>query len=348
MLGNGLSVDGAGEKGTSMAGVTKVPVTVDVDDRALAGCRRVAADLFVPDQAHASAFVWCCVPGGGMSRAYFDLDVPGATDSYSMAKFAAERGHFVLTIDPPGVGESDAPTDGYDLTPQRVAGLLDVVVSEVLDRLSLGQVPGVSPGARLRAIGVGHSAGACLVACQQAWHRTFSAVALLGFSNSGLPSVLTDEEAAFTDRPEELVAALPELVRARFGLPLPEGSSAESDMLLVGAHSSEAKAAAARAGSRLLGLVGLTCLVPGSIQPQLDQVDVPTFTAVGEHDIAGPTAALPGQLPACRDLTLVMLPGVGHNHNVADARLELWDRLERWVASLPHDRSPSSSEASPP
>jgi pimeloyl-ACP methyl ester carboxylesterase len=331
-----------------MAGIDKVRVTVDIDDRALAGCRRMAADLFVPDQGTASAFLWCCVPGGGMSRAYFDLVVPGAADTYSMARFAAQRGHFVLTIDPPGVGESDSPIDGYDLTPQRVAAALDVVVSEVLDRVRRGQVPGVSPGTDLTPIGVGHSAGACLVAGQQAWHRTFGALALLGFSNRGLPSVLTDEEAAFTDRPEDLVGALPDLVRSRFGRPLPEGSSAESEMLLVGAHSSEAKAAAARAGSRLLGLVGLTCLVPGSIQPQLDQVDVPTFAAVGEHDIAGPAAALPGQLPACHHLTLLTLPGVGHNHNVTDSRLELWDRLERWVRSLAPDRSPSSGEATPP
>ena len=330
-----------------MTGIEKVPVSVDIDEPALAGCRHMAADLFVPDQAIASAFLWCCVPGGGMSRAYFDLDVPGATDSYSMARFAAERGHLVLTIDPPGVGESDSPDNGYALTPQRVARVLDVVVSEVLDRLSQGQVPGVSPGIRLEAVGVGHSAGACLVASQQAWHRTFGALALLGFSNSGLPSVLTDEEAAFINRPEELVAALPDLVRARFGMALPEGSSAESEMLLVGAHSSEARAAAARAGSRLLGLVGLTCLVPGSIRPQLDQIDVPTFVAVGEHDIAGPASALPGQMPACPDLTLVTLPGVGHNHNVTKARLELWDRLERWVMSVLPARLRSKGDATP-
>jgi pimeloyl-ACP methyl ester carboxylesterase len=317
-----------------MVGAEKVPVTVDLGGGAPAGCGRIATDLFVPDQVRASPLLWCCVPGGGMSRAYFDLAVPGATDLYSMARFAAERGHYVLTIDPPGVGESDAPIDGYQLTPQCVADVLDLVVSDVLDRLSLGKVKGVPAGAHPTALGVGHSAGAFLVAYQQARHRTFGGLALLGFSNSGLPSVLTSEEAAFVGRPEELAAALPELVRARFGTPLPEGTSAESDMLLVGAHSSEAKAAAARAGSRLLALVGLTCLVPGSIRPELDRIDVPTFVAVGEHDIAGPAAALPGQLPACRDLTLLTLAGIGHNHNVTDSRLELWDRLERWATSL--------------
>ena len=317
-----------------MVGPNKVPMSVDLGDRALAGCRHVGADLFVPGHVQPSSPVWCCVPGGGISRAYFDLEVPGAAEPYSMARYAAERGHIVLTIDPPGVGGSDLPVDGYELTPRAVADVLDLVVSDVLDRLSLGAVEDVDPGPRREALGVGHSAGAMLVACQQARHRSFGALALLGFSNSGLPAVLTEAEAVFIDRPGELAAALPDLVEARFGGPLPQGSSADADMLLVGTHSEAAKAAAARAGSRLLGMVGLTTLVPGSVQPELDQIDVPTFVAVGEHDIAGPASALPGQLPSCRDLTLLTLAGIGHNHNVTDARLQLWDRLERWATSL--------------
>ena len=251
-----------------------------------------------------------------------------------MARFAAQRGHYVLTIDPPGVTESDSPDDGYELTPRAVADVLDVVVRDVLAMIGAGEVDRVSAGKFQVVIGVGHSAGGLLVACQQARHRTFRAVALLGFSGSGLPAVLTDEEAKFVDRPDELAAALPDLVRARFGTALPQGTAADSDMLLVGTTSNGAKAAANRASSRLLGLVGLTSLVPGSIQPELNQIDVPTFVAVGEHDIAGPASALPRQLPACQDVTLLTLPGVGHNHNVTESRLELWNRLERWVRSL--------------
>jgi pimeloyl-ACP methyl ester carboxylesterase len=317
-----------------VAGVTKVPLMVDIEGRGPSGCRRIAADLFVPDQAHASPFIWCCVPGGGISRAYFDLAIPGSSDLYSMARFAAERGHHILTIDPPGVGDSDCPDDGYELTPRSVADVLDVVVRDVLAMIGAGDVHRLPARTFQEAVGVGHSAGGLLVACQQARHRTFGAVALLGFSGSGLPDVLTDEEAKFVDRPEELAAALPDLVRARFGTALPQGTAADSDLLLTGTTSNQAKAAAGRASSRLLGLVGLSSLVPGSIQPELDQIDVPTFIAVGEHDIAGPASALPGQLPACHDVTLQTLAGVGHNHNVTESRFELWDRLERWVRSL--------------
>ena len=92
----------------------KVTVTIDVSGHAPPGCRLVSADLFVPTEAEADQdrILWCCVPGGGMSRDYFDLDVAPAVGPYSMARFAAERGHVVLTIDPPGVGLSDLPDVG--------------------------------------------------------------------------------------------------------------------------------------------------------------------------------------------------------------------------------------------
>jgi pimeloyl-ACP methyl ester carboxylesterase len=315
-------------------GLRKIPLMVDLGGRGPSGCRQIATDLFVPNEANSSPVLWCCVPGGGISRVYFDLAVPGSSDTYSMAQFVAQRGHLVLTIDPPGVGESDSPDDGYELTPQSVADVLNLVVADVLAMIGSGEVDGMPSREFRDVIGVGHSAGGLLVACEQARHRTFDALALLGFSGSGLPAVLTEEEAKFIDRPVELTAALPELVRARFGKALPEGTSADSDMLLVGTESTEAKAAAKRASSRLLGLVGLTSLIPGSIQPELNLIDVPTFVGVGEHDIAGPASALPAQLPGCRDLTLLTLAGVGHNHNVTESRLELWDRLERWVRSL--------------
>ncbi len=250
-----------------VAGVTKVGLMVDLAGRGPSGCRRIATDLFVPDESNASPVIWCCVPGGGISRAYFDLAIPGSDDLYSMARFAAQRGHYVLTIDPPGVAESDSPDDGYELTPRAVADVLDVVVRDVLAMIGAGEVDRVSAGKFQVVIGVGHSAGGLLVACQQARHRTFRAVALLGFSGSGLPAVLTDEEAKFVDRPDELAAALPDLVRARFGTALPQGTAADSDMLLVGTTSNGAKAAANRASSRLLGLVGLTSLVPGPSNP---------------------------------------------------------------------------------
>jgi pimeloyl-ACP methyl ester carboxylesterase len=316
--------------------VRKLTVTVDVTGKAPKGCHRVVADLFVPTDLDAGARLWCCVPGGGMNRSYFDLEVPPAAGDYSMARFAAERGQVVLTIDPPGIGGSDAPDDGYQLTPRCLADTLDHVVAEVRNRLATGALDGAPPISCGLTVGVGHSAGALLVACQQGRGRTYDAVALLGFSNRGLPSVLSPEEAAFTDRPEALAAGLADLVRARFGEPLPLLANPSTGIDTGRAQPAPVQAAVDRASDRLLGLVGMTALVPGSIQPELARIDAPTLVAVGDRDIAGATGALPGQLPACDDLTLLTLAGTGHNHNWAESRLALWDRLVRWVGSLPH------------
>ena len=123
----------------------KVTVTIDVSGHAPRGCRVVSADLFVPTEVEADPILWCCVPGGGMSRDYFDLDVAASVGPYSMARFAAERGRMVLTIDPPGVGQSDLPDDGYELTPRAVADVLHFVVTDTIKRLAVGEIPGVVP-----------------------------------------------------------------------------------------------------------------------------------------------------------------------------------------------------------
>jgi hypothetical protein len=42
----------------------------------------------------------------------------------------------------------------------------------------------------------------------------------------------------------------------------------------------------------------------------------------------------PAAFHSCRDLTLFLLPRSAHMHNFAPTRALLWDRLERWIASL--------------
>jgi pimeloyl-ACP methyl ester carboxylesterase len=101
--------------------------------------------------------------------------VAASVGPYSMARFAAERGHMVLTIDPPGVGQSDLPDDGYELTPRAVADVLHFVVTDTIQRLAVGEIPGVVPTEFGFTLGVGHSAGGLLVACQQGRHRTYGA-----------------------------------------------------------------------------------------------------------------------------------------------------------------------------
>ncbi|MDQ1381044.1 MAG: hypothetical protein QOJ71_1763, partial [Actinomycetota bacterium] len=88
------------------------------------------------------------------------------------------------------------------------------------------------------------------------------------------------------------------------------------------------------ATSPLLGLVGLTSMVPGSIREELETIDAPVFLGVGEFDITGRAHGIPEELPTSRDITVFVLPDAGHNHNVADTRELLWRRTARWIQAL--------------
>jgi pimeloyl-ACP methyl ester carboxylesterase len=313
--------------------VRKSTVSVDVSAVAPEGCSQLSLDLFVPDEVAAEPFLWVCVPGGGISRRYFDLDV-NATDSFSMARFFTRGGDLVVTMDPPGVGDSDTPDDAYSLSPHVVADVLAAGL-ESLERDALllvdGQRNQIAPTAR---IGLGHSAGALLIVCLQARHRSFDALALLGFSSSGLPGVLNEEELSYVGNPQGFGLALPRLSRERFGEPLPQWSNSSLGELEPSSVAEEVDMALHRASSKLLALVGMSAIVPGSVQPELNQLSAPIFAGLGEHDLAGKLDVLPGQLPACGDLTLFLLEGAGHNHNIAPNRHVLWGRLMRWAASV--------------
>lgn len=258
--------------------------------------------------------VVCCFPGGGMNHRYFALG-----GRYDMAEHLAAAGIVVLAFDHPGVGDSDAPDDPWTLTPELVADLDAAAVRAALDRF----VP-AEPGA---VVGMGHSMGAMLVVYQQARHRLYDGVALLGYSGRGLPEVLT---------PDELAGAAPiaQLARRRFGVPLPVGETAHSELLVGPALAPDAAGALDRARAAMLTCCGLTSMIPGSHADQIASLDVPVFLGVAEHDITGPPHDIPRHFTGARDVTLHVLPGAFHNAAVAPRRAEQWDRLADWLRAL--------------
>ena len=315
--------------------VRKISLDIDAGHAAPNGCSRVAADLFAPVGFDLDPLLWVCVPGGGLNRQYFDLEVTGDEDNtYSMARALAAGGNLVMTVDPPGVGESDTPNDGYALSPECVSDVIAAVVETLVARLNRGKVAPMGTVAPRAVFGVGHSAGALLVAYQQARHGSYDALGLLGFSASGLPEVLNDEERRYTDRPEEFAEVRANLTRARFGDALPMWANSSAGESGARSNTVEIDAALARATSKLLALVGMTAIVPGSVQPHLDRLRVPIFAALGERDLAGTLDVLPNQFANCGDLTLFLLEGAGHIHNIAVNRRVLWRRLMRWAECL--------------
>jgi len=311
----------------------------------LAGVRRLASDVFVPEHVAAPATILVCIPGGGMSRGYFDVEAPGEHGNYSMARHLAALGFVVVTIDPPGVGDSDVPDDGYELTVQRVADVCARGVDRVLAHLHDDGIDGT-------AIGVGHSAGAMITTVLQARHRPYAALGLFGFGNNGRVAAaeadrrtpgpdggradVFAELEALEDR-AEFERRVAEMARARFGTPLPKSSNTSTSPFLLGGMDVPEPVldALGEVKSNLIAVVGLTSMVSGSVAEEMAAVDVPVFLGIGERDITGPAHAIPAAYPSAPEVLLYVLPGAGHNHNVAPNRELLWDRLATWLRSLP-------------
>ena len=315
--------------------VRRVRTTVDVSGCELAGLNKLAADVVWNPESLAALgaderTVLFCFPGGGMNRVYFDIPVPG----YSMAAYLADRGHVVVLVDHPGIGDSDVPEDPWQLTPRAVAEIDAYAVARIGETLTAGDVPDLPAGPANRAIGVGHSMGAMLVAGQQAAAKPYDGLALLGHSGYGLPQVLSPEELAYAGRPEDLRAAIEGLARTRFGRPLTGSATSVSEWLTGDGVPDEVISAMSAAASPLLTMSGLTSMIPGSLEPEMSGITVPVLVAVGEHDIVGPTDRLAEDLPAAQPVTVALIPGASHNHNVAPTRQLLWDTLADWVVSL--------------
>lgn len=290
-------------------------------DGVLAGVSALAVTTIVdPDLAGDSPVLLCCFAGGGMSARYFELD------GFNMASYLAEAGFAVALFDHPAIANSDVPDDPWSLAPQTVAAIEVVAVRRLVAGLGYRD-PAV--------LGVGHSMGAMLLAYQQHSDRPYVGLALLGYSGRGMPHVLDAEERAVADDPDHVRKMVATLARRRFQVPLVTGRRGAGALLTGQAPPPGATAALAKASAPLLAVCGMASLLPGAHTRPLAAVDVPVLLAVGEHDITGPPAELPGYFPASSDVRVDVMPDGYHNSNVAPARQHLWDRIARWAREVP-------------
>ena len=188
----------------SVPSVHRHRVSIDVSSVAPDGVEHLAADVVISATStpEEPTVVLVCVPGGGMSRRYFDLQAEGAGDEYSMAAHLARAGVVVVLLDHPGVGQSDVPEDGYTLTPATVAAVDAAAVATILDGLRDGTlIDGVAAFTQSVPVGCGHSMGGLLTVWMQAGHRPYRAIAALGFAGFGLMGHLSEDERTYADDP---------------------------------------------------------------------------------------------------------------------------------------------------
>ena len=287
----------------------------------------MSAEIFVPERIRPPATVLFCVPGGGMTRAYFDLGGgEPAAGSFSFARAMTAQGFIVVTLDYLGVGDSSRPADGFAITADLLSRCNQLAVAQISQALREGRLDPALPACPdLVSIGVGHSMGAMLTILQQAAYRPHAALVLLGFTTRGLPQYVTPGERAALEKPDWRghVAAL---AKARFnGFAYVTLAPRDDD-------GSAAAAALRRAQDSVLATPATHSMMPGNVSAEAAMMDVPLFLGLGERDMAGPPHATPQNFPACYDLTLNVVPGAGHHPFVTPAAGRLFERMGGWLA----------------
>jgi alpha-beta hydrolase superfamily lysophospholipase len=312
-----------------------IPIRVDVGDAAgVPGPAEQAAWVFVPPGGRLTdpVTVLVCEPGGTYDKRYWHLEVPGHP-GYSFAEDLAARGAVVIALDHLGVGEStvlDPPT----LTSTAVAAADHHAVAEVRRRLAQGDLaPGLDPAPDPFVVGVGHSMGGMLVVRQQGRHRSFDAVAVLGWSNLGLEVHGGDDAVVsrFAGLTEE---ALAERWR-EFGDPTTIGNRAGLHGLFYLDDVPQAVLDAdAAAEATLPGIAGYAAALPGVAAADAAAIEVPVLVGFGAVDTSPDPHAEVACYRSSRLVTLHVLAGAAHCTNLAATRHELWDVLHDWATGL--------------
>ncbi|MEI9984210.1 MAG: hypothetical protein WDN69_13970 [Aliidongia sp.] len=216
-------------------------------------------------------------------------------------------------------------------------------VEQIIDELRRGTLFDGWPALPdIASIGVAHSVGGLLTILQQAQADSFDAIALFGFSCSGLPQALKPEERALAGRTDAARADLARLARARFDTAYPEVVGTQQGRELFGKARVERKAveALAPARDRMLALAATLAIIPRQYCAGMcgdRRADLP---GAGRSRFLRAAARHPGQLPKSPDVTLLILPETGHTHFIFPSRMKLFQRLNDWARTAVVARRP--------
>jgi pimeloyl-ACP methyl ester carboxylesterase len=274
-----------------------------------------------------------CLAGGRCTTSYFDLEVPGH-DGYSMARYLAARGVVVVALDHLGLGASSPLDDVCVVTPRVAAATHDHAVRDIADRVRNGTLvdglPAFEPAA---LIGLGHSMGGMVIAVEQAEHSTFDAIVVLGHSGDGTWEALTDDERLLMEEPREArEQAMVELARVRArGLPPETARRAPPGSFFAADVPRAVKGAFGSQRTELLYSCALSTMIPGHTDAEKAAVTVPVFLAFGDHDLTDSYDGNAARYKSSPRVTLFMLHGSAHCHNMASTRELLWERIGGWI-----------------
>jgi pimeloyl-ACP methyl ester carboxylesterase len=323
--------------------MNRIDLRIDVSSAVpLAGRHEVAMTAFLPsaDSLGSKPIAIFASPGGGYTRHYYDIQLPGHS-GYSQAEAHVRSGFIFVAYDHLGVGDSTTEHLGDYSVPQ-LAAANDAAVREVTRRLVTGTLSdGLPPLPNLACIGIGQSMGGCVTVVMQGRHATFDAIAPLGFS--ALHTVLPQRDAA--ERQRGLDHHLRVGSRDVAQISVAEASQGVVDFVypfhwedvpadivaadMVGGFP--LRKTAPPWGSLTVPPCAVTMMTPGVVAQEARAIKVPLLIGVGERDVCPDPHAEPSAYTGSGDVSLFIVPRMAHMHNFASSRQQLWSRIERWA-----------------
>ena len=236
-------------------------------------------------------------------------------------------------------------TDANDeLTIEDIAAANDQAVREILVRLRAGTlVKGQAPIAPGLVVGTGQSMGGGVTIIMQGRHRTYDAIAPLGYSpvHTSLPQRRPEMREAIKSVFAKFSRATPPQ-----DLSVPHSSEQIPDFLypfhcedvpqdilqadLAGGYP--LRQSPPSWGSATVPRCVVAMMSPGYVAAEAAEIDVPVFLGFGERDVSEAPHREPIMFARARDITVYVAPRMAHMHNFASTRELLWNRTLDWLS----------------
>lgn len=262
--------------------------------------------------------------GGSYDKRYHHAVIPGHS-GYSAAEHLAARGNIVLLTDHLGVGESTRVPDQKKATRHVVALANHAAVTQFHARLASGELhPALPPLANVLRIGGGHSMGAMQTVIQQAAHRSYDAIMVLGYTTQGVHFTLGGKKVCAADYLPQ--GEIPDYTT--------NDRAAQRDNFHWGDVPAEVIVADDALAVETPSCIGHDSIRTDIIKPDAALIDVPVFFGQGERDVSPDPHGEARFFPRCNDFTLYILPRSAHCQTFSSTRHMFWNRMHDWVCSL--------------